>query len=112
MSVIKFPLQISFRNVAHSDTAEQLVIKKASRLERFSQQIISCRVVLGLPHRHHHHGNQYSVRIDISIPGKEFVVTHDSTDEKEHEDLRLALVDAFQTAERQLDEYVELKRGA
>jgi ribosome-associated translation inhibitor RaiA len=105
-------LQVSFRNVAHSDTTERLVIQKASKLARFSKQIISCRVVLELPHRHHHRGNHYNVHIGVSVPGREIVITRDSTDSKNHENLNLALIDAFEAAERQLDEYVELKRGA
>lgn len=88
------------------------MIQKASKLARFSKQIISCRVVIELPHRHHQQGNRYNVRISVSVPGREIVTTHDSTESKNHQDLRLALVEAFESTERQLNDYIELKRGA
>lgn len=105
------PLQISFRNISHSAEIEEMVKERARKLDRFTR-IINCRVVIEVPHRHHVHGNHYSVRLDISVPGRDIVVAQDSGDRKEYSDLRIALKDAFDAAVRQLDDYRELRRGA
>ena len=68
------PLQISFRNMDPSPAVEERIRQKAAKLERFHERIIGCTVVVEAPHRHHHKGKLYSVRVDISVPGKDVVV--------------------------------------
>ena len=59
-----------------------------------------------MPHRHSQQGKQFSVRIDIGVPGNEIVVTRDHA-----EDVYVALRDAFDAAIRQLKDYVRKLRG-
>jgi len=54
---------------------------------------MSCRVVVEIPHKHHHQGKQFNVRIDIGVPGDEIVINRDH-----HEDVYVALRDAFDAA--------------
>ena len=79
---------------------------KAGKLEEFFNHIMSCRVVVEVPHKHLHQGNQFNVRIDIGVPGSEIVVNHDHA-----EDVYVALRDAFDAAKRQLEDYVRKIRG-
>ena len=100
------PLQITIRGVEHSEALETRIRDKAKKLEEFFKHIMSCRVVVEAPHKHHHQGKQYNVRIDIGVPGNEIVVNRDH-----HEDIYVVLRDAFDAAKRQLEDYARITRG-
>lgn len=97
---MKTPLQITFRDMPHSDTLEAHIRDKAQKLEQFFDQIVSCRVVVEQPARHSQQGKPYNVRIDLTVPRSELVV-----DRQENEDVYVALRDAFDAAKRQLEDY-------
>jgi ribosomal subunit interface protein len=103
---MKTPLQITFRDIEHSDALEAHIREKAEKLETFFEPIMSCRVVVEMPHQHKHQGKIFNVRVDIGVPGKEIVVNRDR-----HEDVYVALRDAFDAAKRQLDDYSRRLRG-
>jgi ribosomal subunit interface protein len=97
---MQIPLQITLRNLARSEAVDAEIRKRADKLERFHQQIVSCRVVVELPSRHKHQGKEFVVRLDIKVPGSEIVVNHDH-----HEDLYVALHEAFDAAQRRLEDH-------
>ena len=66
---MKAPLQITFRDFAHSDAVEARVREEAGKLDRVHPQIISCHVALERPHRHHHKGNVFRAALRITVPG-------------------------------------------
>jgi len=103
---MQIPLQITIRDVDHSEALETRIRNKVAKLEEFSKNIISCRVVVEVPHKHHHQGKQFNVRIDISVPGSEIVVNRDHA-----EDVYVALRDTFDAAKRQLEDYARKIRG-
>jgi len=94
---MQIPLQITLRNIAKSEAVESAIRKKAGKLDRFHRHIVSCRVVVEIPSRHKHQGKEFVVRLDIKVPGSEIVITHDH-----HEDLYVALHEAFHAAQRRL----------
>ncbi len=102
---MQIPLQITVRDVPHSEAVEAHVRQKAEKLEEFSGHIMSCRVVVEMPHKHSHQGRQYNVRLDIGVPGREIVVNRDHS-----EDVYIAIRDAFDAAKRQLEEHVRVTR--
>lgn len=108
---MQVPLQIAFLNMSRSEAVEAEVRKRAARLERFFDHMTGCRVVIEAPHRHHRHGKLYDVRIDISVPGTELVVNRSGPKNQAHEDVYVALRDAFEAATRQLQDYVRVMRG-
>ncbi len=103
---MQIPLQITIRDIEHSDVLDAHIRDKVKKLDEFFDRIISCRVVVELPHKHHHQGKQFNVRIDIGVPGSEIVVNRDH-----HEDIYVALRDAFDIAKRQLEDYARKMRG-
>lgn len=103
---MQIPLQITIRDVEHSEALETRIRDKVAKLEEFSKHIISCRVVVEVPHKHHHQGKQFNVRIDIGVPGSEIVVNRDHA-----EDVYVALRDTFDAAKRQLEDYARKIRG-
>lgn len=108
---MQIPLQVIFRGIPPSEAVEARIREKASKLERFSAHIMSCRVALEAEHHHHHQGNLYHVRIDITTPGKEIVISREHHDKQAHEDAYVAIRDAFNAATRQLEDYVRIQRG-
>jgi ribosomal subunit interface protein len=105
------PLQISFRNMEPSPAVEARIRKKAEKLERFHDRIIGCTVVVEAPHRHHHKGKLYTVRVDISVPGKDVVVDRAKPENHAHEDVYVAIRDAFNAATRRLEDQMRKMRG-
>lgn len=103
---MQIPLQITIRDIEHSDALETHIRSKAEKLEEFFKHITSCRVVVEVPHKHHQQGKQFNVRLDIGVPGSEIVVNRDHA-----EDVYVALRDAFGAAKRQLEDYARKLRG-
>jgi ribosomal subunit interface protein len=103
---MQLPLQITIRDMEHSEALEVHIRQKAQKLDEFFKHIMACRVVVEMPHKHHNQGKQFNVRIDISVPGNEIVVNRDQS-----EDVYIALRDAFDAAKRQLEDYARKMRG-
>lgn len=98
------PLQITFKEMEPSNAIESWIHEHAAKLEKFHGPIMHCHVVIEAPHRHSHHGRLYDVRIDITVPGDEIVVSHQGPRDHAHEDVYVALRDAFRAARRQLQD--------
>ena len=102
---MKLPLQVTFRNMDSSAAAEANIREKAMKLDQFCDQIMSCRVIVESLHKHHHQGNLFHVRIDITVPDAELVVSRNPAEHHAHEDVYVAIRDAFDAARRQLQDY-------
>ena len=97
------PLQITLRNYPQSAELDQAIRERAERLQHFQPRLVSCRIVV---ERVGHQGPQFSVRIDLKVPGSEIAV-----DRQHNEDVRVAVRDAFDAARRHLEDQVRLRRG-
>lgn len=109
--MVALPIQVTFRNMEHSDFIEAEVRKRAARLDRFADRIMSCRVVVEAPHQRHNKGKLYDVRIGMTLPGREIAVTRSGPQDHAHEDVHVAIRDAFRAATRQLEDHVRERRG-
>ena len=94
--------QIVFHNIEQSTSISDAVNKRISKLQRFCDRILAGRVVLDSPHNNHHKGKVYSVGLEIHTPSKKVRVNQEQHDNHAHEDLYVAIRDAFNAAERQL----------
>ena len=104
---MNIPLQITMRDVPHSDALEARIRESAAKLEEIHSRITSCRVTIDRSDGHSHEGRQFDVCIDVRAPGHEEVVST----LKHHEDVYVALRDAFDATRRQLDDAIH-KRAA
>ncbi|MFK7865751.1 MAG: ribosome-associated translation inhibitor RaiA [Pseudohongiellaceae bacterium] len=95
-------IQVVFHNIEQSEAIQEAVHKRIEKLERYCSQIIGGRVVLDSPHNNHHKGKVYSVGLEVHTPQLEVRVNQDQHDNHAHEDLYIAIRDAFNVAERQL----------
>jgi ribosomal subunit interface protein len=105
------PLRISYQNMDASPTIEARIREKAAKLERFHERIIGCDVVVEAPHRHHHKGKLYNVRLTVTVPGKDIHVGHTGPQDHAHEDVYVAIRDAFDAAGRLLEDHARTMRG-
>ena len=105
------PAQITFRGFPHSDAVDAKIREKISKLEQFYPNIIHCRVVVEAQHHRRHQGNLYDIKIDLSVPEKEIVVNQVKHSNQAHEDIYVAIRDAFDAARRQLEDYARTRRG-
>ncbi len=108
---MELPLEVTFRGMDHSDALEAKIRDRAEKLERYYHKIMSCRVVVEAPHKHHHKGKIFHVSLDVTVPGKELVVNRDPGENHAHEDAYVAIRDAFEAMERKLEAYANKTRG-
>ncbi|KTD17670.1 HPF/RaiA family ribosome-associated protein [Legionella jordanis] len=108
---MQLPIQVVFRNMDPSPAAEEKARSLATKLERYFDKIMGCRIVIESPHRHHHKGKLYHVRIDLTVPNAELVVSREPSDHHAHEDVFVAIRDAFDAIKRQLQNYAHQRRG-
>ena len=108
---MQVPLEIKFRNMDASEAVETAAREYVAKLEHLADSIISCRVTIEAPHRHHHQGNLYTVSVDLHYSGGEAVANRAPGAKHAHEDVYVALRDAFNAARRQLQDRVRVQRG-
>jgi ribosomal subunit interface protein len=104
-------LEITFIDCDRSEAVEARVRERVSRLERHFGRMTSCRVHVIAPHHHQRKGRLYEVRIDVRVPGSELAITGNPGDIYAHEDVYVAVRDAFDAMERQLEEWKRKTRG-
>ncbi len=103
--------EVVFDDIPVSEPAREAAFDHVRQLEEFYGRITGCTVVIALPHRHHAKGRLYSVRIDIVVPGGMIVINREHHDEHAHEDVFVALRDAFDAARRRLEDHARRLRG-
>ena len=107
------PLQIAFRNMDSSEFIEAMVRDKVARLERHRPDIVSCRVVIEVPHRKQDSAKvQLGVSVEVELPGRPTIVARAEAPRHEMKgDQTRAIALAFEAAERQLSDVSEIQDG-
>jgi ribosomal subunit interface protein len=108
---MQLPVQITCRGFTCSESIDAKVRAKVDKLEQLCSNITSCRVVIESPHHHQHKGNTYRVSIDVTVPHGEVVVGQHGGENHSHEDVYVAIRDAFDAMGRRLKALAERRRG-
>lgn len=103
---MKLPFNIQFHGMEPSAAVEASAREHVHKLEEFASDIMTCRVNIDLEQKHKHQGHPFGVRIDLTLPGHELVVNR-----VQHEDVYVALRDAFDNMKRQIEDVVRRRRG-
>lgn len=107
------PLQITFRGMETSLALEALIRQRVRRLEAFYPRLVGCRVVVEVPHR----GAQtakvpIAVTIEADIPGRGPIIGKGEEARREmKQDHTVALNNAFEAVERQLEKLGDIRSG-
>jgi len=107
---MQLPLQINFRNLQPSASVERHIRQRAAALERTTPRITGCRVTIDESGGHRAKGKLYHIRVDLTVPGAEIVVTRNPPDHA-HESLLVAVRDAFDAVRRRLEDHGRRVRG-
>lgn len=107
---MKLPAEIVFKNLDPSVAIEAKIRERIEKMDAFYDQIMSCRVVVEAPHKHHHKGKLYRVIIDVTVPDNELIVSRTPDQNHAHEDVYVAIRDAFDAMRRQLEDYARRRR--
>jgi ribosomal subunit interface protein len=105
------PLQITVRHMEPSPALEARIRELAARLDRFSPSIMHCHVIVDAPAKHQHQGGLFEVRIDLMVPEQTIATRRTHAIHHSHEDVYVALRDAFRAARRQVEDYEERLQG-
>lgn len=106
------PIEIVFKNMDHSDFVAQRVQKEAEKLGRFFSHTASIRVVVEAANKTHRKGDLYQVGIHVKVPPAGSVdVNRAKPQSHAHEDVYVAIRDAFAAARRQLQDHSQKLSG-
>jgi ribosome-associated translation inhibitor RaiA len=100
------PVEVVFRNLDPSPAIETLVRQKAAKLAQFAPRLMNCRVVVALPNRRHQQGKIFAVSIELEMPNGSLWVNRTPPMDHSHEDVRVAIHDAFDAGKRRLQDAV------
>jgi putative sigma-54 modulation protein len=105
------PLQLTFRNMAHSPALAAHIERRVDRLELICNRVTSCHVIVELYGHHPGHCGRCRFSIHLGLPGHSLVVSHHAHDEYGPESAVAKADAAFEEAERQLEDWVRRQRG-
>lgn len=105
------PVEIIWHNMDPSPPVEAKVHERVRRLEKFFDRIVGCRVVVEAPHQRHRTGNEYEVRLDVTVPGTVLTIDRKPGDNHAHADVFVAVRDAFEAMERKLRRWKDQHSG-
>jgi cold shock CspA family protein/ribosome-associated translation inhibitor RaiA len=108
---MEIPVRITFRDMESSPTVESQIRARVEELGRFHPRLTGCHVVVEAHHRHHRKGKLYHLAVHVVAPDGEVVVRRDPAEHHAHEDIHVAIRDAFDAVRRQLQDHVRFRRG-
>jgi ribosome-associated translation inhibitor RaiA len=106
--VMQIPMKITFHGLNRSDSLEAWIREWAAKLDSVYPRIVRCDVAVEAPHARQ--GPQYHVRIDLTVPNGEIVVSRDPGPNEAHKDPYVAVRDSFRAARRQLEDHARTIR--
>lgn len=93
---MSIPTEITFHELEPSTSAEAAIERWVARLEHVHDRILHVHATVGVPHRHARR-REFEVHLKLDISGAEIV-----TRLARHEDVYVAIADAFRATRRQL----------
>ena len=125
------PAQVTFRGLSHSAEIEAEVLNRVSWLEKFYSGLVSCRVLIEVPHRHRGDGRHFHLTIELTVPnGEAIVISHEPSlhgplkdagapeqlkaaeTDSVHRYARVAIHEGFNLARRRLQDFARRQRNA
>lgn len=102
--------KIIFHEMDASDAVRDKILEKIAKIEALNPNITGMNVSIEWPHRHQRKGRAYFVHIHAVVPGGEIVISRERADDEGHEDVFIAIRDAFNRFRRRLDDFTRRSR--
>ncbi|MEO7163874.1 MAG: HPF/RaiA family ribosome-associated protein, partial [Bdellovibrionia bacterium] len=106
---MEVPLRLTFKNLDPSNAVASHVRELLDRLAKFYPRIVSCLVIIEVPHRNHQKGNLFLIHIILNIPGGELAIKQHQKLAVANQDIYVAIHEAFDRAKRGLDEHNQIQ---
>jgi cold shock CspA family protein/ribosome-associated translation inhibitor RaiA len=94
-----------------SSAIETDIRRYIEKLERRFGRIMSCRVVVEADSKRGAKGHIYRVSVDLKVPGREIASNSTGPKDKAHEDMHVAIRDAFDAVSRRLQDHARKGQG-
>lgn len=110
---MQIPLEVAFEgDLAASEAVRRRIEREVEKLERVYGRLVGCRVaVIGRSGRHRH-GDLFAVHLQLSVPGGEDIfIDRNPPQDHAHEDVYVAVRDAFAAARRKLQDKRRIREG-
>lgn len=107
----RYRFAYTFRDMEPSDAVESRVRERVDALELLHPRITGCHVVVEAHHRHHRQGQLYHVIVHLVVPEGEIAVSRDPAEHQAHEDIHVAVRDAFDATARRPQDHLRRSRG-
>lgn len=104
-------VEIIWHDIEPARHVEERIRQRVERLDKMFDRIVGVHVTIEAPHRRHRKGNEFEVRVVVTMPGEDIVVNRRPGDDHAHFDPLVAVRDAFDAVERKLKEWKERHRG-
>lgn len=104
-------LKIQYLGFSESEAVSAAVWNYVEHLEKLYGPIMSCSVVISHPHRKHQKGGIYHIKVRMHLSSVDVVVDRQSEKNHAHEDIYVALRDAFDAAKRKLADFSRIQEG-
>ena len=99
--------QITLHNIRRSPSLSARIRELSERLEAHHPEILNVRVAVSHEAQRPEKGGPYSVAVRVRVPGHELAVSHEH-----HEDVYVAVRDAFNAMRRELEHAANAQRAA
>src|SRR5262245_27941759 len=99
------PVEVHFHGIAKSEAIELRVREKVAKLAKHFERMTSCRVGIEVPQRNAQTAKVYLIKIEIGMPRRRpIVIKHEREGSHAHEEIGVALREAFEVARRKMDD--------
>ncbi len=105
-----FPLEITYRRRKAIPAVDDYIRGRAAKLNKFSENIQQCRVVIDERHKEDHKKHSYQVEVIVDVPGKPIIGTFDSEEGENEENLYYAIHISFARVYRELKQFMAKQR--
>ncbi len=106
---MQVPLQITFRDIEHSDAIEQHLRDETEKLNQFfSHDIISCHITIEQSQKRQHQGKLYNLHVTVNVPHREQPIV---VNKKENENLYLAIRESYDVLRDQIKSFSDQMHG-
>lgn len=104
-------LEIAFHGMDKLPAVEAKVRHRIDKLEQHFGRITSFRAVIDAPHQRHRKGTHYAVRLEAHVPSAVFTIDREPGNDNAHEDVNVAIRDAFDAMERKMRGWADTHSG-
>lgn len=101
------PLQITFRDIEHSEAVAERIRQKIEKLDKFYPNLMSCHVVVEFYQQHHRKGNLHNVAIHAYMPGNHSINVNQQPQENLYQAIQVAVDGLWE----QLEDYESRRLG-